>query len=220
MGVRRQPASWQKGSLEKKKKKKTFQGEGVQSVRFFFFFMDFKLKFPCKKGAFDMERVLSLADPFQSQSQTLLGPLTWHPSLPLEESLALITALQIPVIFLSAFLGSCHLLPRNDPSTCPSSGSFFASWWFAWVYFLPLDCIHLGDRVRVRNHVCSLLMCNIALGSLFVPCMKTVWCQWERSDRPVPAHGHGRELSPLSLMVAKMMHCGDYFILLSGFCKG
>lgn len=46
----------------------------------------------------------------------------------------------------------------------------------------------------------------------------TVSYLWERSDSWAQTHWHTRE-PVLSLMVAKIMYCGDYFILLSRFGK-
>lgn len=47
----------------------------------------------------------------------------------------------------------------------------------------------------------------------------TVSYLWERNDSLAQTHRRPRETS-LSLMVAKIMYCGDYFILLSRFGKG
>lgn len=53
-------------------------------------------------------------------------------------------------------------------------------------------------------------------GLIFVPWVNDLW---ERSGSLAQTHWHTREAS-LSLTAAKIMYCGDYFILLSGFRKG
>ena len=90
---------------------------------------------------------------------------------------------------------------------------------FACSHFSPLNYRHLEDRGNFEIRLVFSLSYIYYTLNIYFTSEPLPPANRHKCDGAPYVPRHGRETFALSLMVAKIMHCRDYFILLSGFGK-